>query len=251
VRTGRACSRATTSCRENRCPGNAAQRRLYRHFDAIVVHTASGRERLVGELGVDAQRVHVIPHGVLTHLAEGPAAAPAFQTELPVVLFFGLLRPYKGLDLLLEAWRGIEGAELWIVGAARMDISGLQAAAPANVRFDPRFIDDQHLRGYFRRADLVVLPYREIDQSGVLFTALAFGKPLLVSDVGGFAEFAASGAARAFPAGDARALHEALLELLADPGALAALAARSREVARESYSWDRIAGRTLELYRSL
>jgi glycosyltransferase involved in cell wall biosynthesis len=229
----------------------AAQRRLYRHFDAIVVHTAHGRERLIGELGVDPERVHVIPHGVLTHLAEGPVAAPAFRSELPVVLFFGLLRPYKGLDLLLEAWRGIEDAELWIAGGARMDISKLRAAAPANVRFDTRFIDDPHLRGYFSRADLVVLPYREIDQSGVLFTTLAFGKPLLVSDAGGFAELAASGAARAFPSGDAGALHEALRELLADAAERGAIATRAREVVRERYSWDRIAARTLELYESL
>ena len=71
------------------------------------------------------------------------------------------------------------------------------------MRFVPRFIADDELPAYFRRADLVVLPYREIDQSGVLFTALAFGKPLLLSDVGGFPEMAATGAARTFPAGDA------------------------------------------------
>ncbi len=96
------------------------------------------------------------------------------------------MRPYKGIDLLLEAWRGIDDAELWIAGMPRMDISALQATAPPGVRFVPRFIGDDELPAYFRRADLVVLPYREIDQSGVLFTALAFGKPLLLSDVGGF-----------------------------------------------------------------
>ena len=78
----------------------------------------------------------------------------------------------------------------------------------------PRFIADAELPAYFRRADLVVLPYREIDQSGVLFTALAFGKPLLLSDVGGFPEVAATGAARTFPAGDAGPSREALRELL-------------------------------------
>ena len=62
-----------------------------------------------------------------------------------------------------------------------------------------------------------MLPYREIDQSGVLFTALAFGKPLLLSDVGGFPEVAATGAARTFPAGDVGALRDALSELLGDP----------------------------------
>ena len=96
-------------------------------------------------------------------------------------------------------------------------------------------------RAYFQRADLVVLPYREIDQSGVLFTALAFGKPLLLSDVGGFPEVAATGAARTFPAGDVPALHAALRGLLADPAALATMAGRARAAAAGPYSWEAIA----------
>ena len=134
---------------------------------------------------MDPYRVCVIPHGVFAHLADTPTQPPPFETEKPVVLCFGLMRPYKGIDVLLEAWRGIDEAELWIAGMPRMDISSLLADAPPNVRFVPRFVTDSELPAYFQRADLVVLPYREIDQSGVLFTALAFGKPLLLSDVGG------------------------------------------------------------------
>jgi glycosyltransferase involved in cell wall biosynthesis len=248
--------------REARPGQRAAQRRLYDRFDAIVVHSEHGRRRLTGELGVDPERVHVIPHGVFEHLAAGAtstttaidgvaSAQPPFATDRPVVLCFGLMRPYKGIDLLLEAWRGIEDAELWIAGMPRMDISALRATAPPGVRFVPRFIGDDELPAYFRRADLVVLPYREIDQSGVLFTALAFGKPLLLSDVGGFPEIAATGAARSFPAGDARALHDALRELLDDEPARAALGARARELAAGEYSWPSIARRTLALYESL
>jgi glycosyltransferase involved in cell wall biosynthesis len=250
--------------REPRPGQRAAQRRLYERFDAVVVHSQSGRARLTDQLGLDPARVHVIPHGVLEHLAEGQpasgagAAAPfdggallPFQTEDPVVLCFGLMRPYKGIDLLLDAWRGIEGAELWIVGMPRMDIAPLQAAAPANVRFVPRFVGDLELPPYFRRADLVVLPYREIDQSGVLFTAMAFGKPMLLSDVGGFPEVAATGAARTFPAGNADALRSAMQELLADPAALAEMAAHARSAATGPYSWDSIAKQTLELYERL
>jgi glycosyltransferase involved in cell wall biosynthesis len=242
--------------REARRGQRAAQRRLYDRFDAIVVHSEHGRRRLTGELGIDPERVHVIAHGVLEHLAAGgpeerASERPPFATELPVVLCFGLMRPYKGIDLLLEAWRGIEDAELWIAGMPRMDISALQAAAPPGVRFVPRFIGDDELPAYFRRADLVVLPYREIDQSGVLFTALAFGKPLLLSDVGGFPEIAATGAARSFPAGDVGALHDSLRELIDDEPARAALAARARELAAGEYSWGAIAERTLALYESL
>jgi glycosyltransferase involved in cell wall biosynthesis len=241
--------------REPRRGQLAAQRRLYDRFDAVVVHSEHGRERLTHELGLGADRVHVIPHGVLSHLAE--VAPPAvegsapFQTGKPVVLCFGLIRPYKGIDVLLEAWRGIEDAELWIVGMPRMDISPLRASATPNVRFVPRFIADAELPPYFQRADLVVLPYRAIDQSGVLFTALAFGKPLLLSDVGGFPELASTGAARIVPAGDPAALRRALQELLGDPPALARMAARAREAAEGKYSWDSIARRTLDLYRSL
>ncbi len=242
--------------REPRRGQLVAQRRLYDRFDAVVVHSEHGRARLTRELGLDGDRVHVIPHGVFAHLADVPSPSTAggqapFQTEKPVVLCFGLMRPYKGIDVLLEAWRGIVDAELWIAGMPRMDISSLRASAPENVRFVPRFITDSELPAYFRRADLVVLPYREIDQSGVLFTALAFGKPLLLSDVGGFPEVASTGAARIVPAGDPAALREALLELLGDPAALAAMASRAREAAEGRYSWDTIAAQALDLYRSL
>jgi glycosyltransferase involved in cell wall biosynthesis len=237
--------------REPRAGQREAQRRLYERFDAIVVHSEHGRERLTDELGIDAARVHVIPHGAFAHLAEAPEGPPPFQTGEKVVLFFGLMRPYKGIDVLLEAWRGIDDAELWIAGMPRMDISALQAQAPENVRFVPRFIGDDELAPYFRRADLVVLPYREIEQSGVLFTALAFGKPLLLSDVGGFGEIAARGAARAVPPGDPVALRTALREMLDDPAALAELTLRAGELARGEYAWDQIARRTLALYEQL
>jgi glycosyltransferase involved in cell wall biosynthesis len=238
-------------------PGQlSAQRRLYDRFDAVVVHSEHGRARLTHELGVDADRVHVIPHGVFAHLADVPPSGAAggrapFQTDRPVVLCFGLMRPYKGIDVLLDAWRGIDDAELWIAGMPRMDIGQLRASAPPNVRFVPRFITDAELPAYFQRADLVVLPYREIDQSGVLFTALAFGKPLLLSDVGGFPEIAATGAARTVPAGDPAALRVALRELLSDPAALSAMAAHARAAADGPYAWDTIARQTLDLYESL
>ena len=233
-------------------PGQlAAQRRLYERFDAIVVHSAHGRARLIGELGVDPGRVHVIAHGAFAHLADRPPQPPPFATEKPVVLCFGLMRPYKGIDLLLDAWREIDGAELWIAGMPKFDVSHLRRSAPANVRFVARFVGDAELPAYFQRADLVVLPYREIDQSGVLFTALAFGKPMLLSDVGGFPEVAATGAARTFPAGDVPALSAALRELLSDPAALAAMAERARAAAAGPYSWAEIARRTLGLYESL
>ncbi len=238
--------------REARRGQRAAQRRLYGRFDAVVVHSEHGRRRLLDEVGVERDRVHVIPHGVFAHLAEQRLPeTPPFEADKPVVLCFGLMRPYKGIDVLLDAWRGIEDAELWIAGMPRMDIAPLRAAAPAGVRFVPRFIGDSELPAYFRAASLVVLPYREIDQSGVLFTALAFGKPLLLTDVGGFPEVAATGAATIVPAGDPGALHDALASLLGDPAALAEMSARAAQAGEGEYSWASIARRTTALYERL
>jgi glycosyltransferase involved in cell wall biosynthesis len=120
------------------------------------------------------------------------------------------------------------------------------------VRFVPRFIPDPEIPAYFRRADLVVLPYREIEQSGVLYTALAFEKPILVSAVGGFAELAeAHDAARLVPPGDGVALAGAIGELLDDPVERRRLALAARAAAEGPYSWERIGRQTLRLYESL
>lgn len=254
-------------------PGQlAAQKRLYERFDAVVVHSQNGRERLIAELGVAEERVHVISHGAFTHLVEGaafvaaiagaqrtePAAIEPPPDDRLVVLCFGLMRPYKGIDVLLDAWRGaspgqapIDGAELWIAGMPRMDVSALQAVSPANVRWDPRFVGDDELPAYFARADLVVLPYLEADQSGVLYTALAFGKPLLLSDVGGFPELADTGAARIVAAGDAAALSQALQELLADRDVLKRMGAAALAAAQGRYSWSHVADAHVALYEQL
>jgi len=228
-----------------------AQRQLYDRMDAIVVHTEHGRARLVDELGVPAARVHVIAHGILRPAGDAPLPPELPPYDGTVVLCFGLLRPYKGIDVLVEAWQGIEGAELWIVGAPRMDTAALRAAAPASVRFVERFVSEGEAAALFRRADLAVLPYREIEQSGVLFTALGFGVPLVLTDVGGFPDFAAAGAAELVPPGNAAALHDALGDLLGDPARRATLAMATLRLADEAHGWDAIARAHLELYDSL
>jgi glycosyltransferase involved in cell wall biosynthesis len=242
--------------REPRRGQIAATRRLMTRMDAVVTHSEHGASRLREELGLEPDRVRVVPHGAFDYLTrlreERPLPPELAAVEGPVVLFFGLVRPYKGLDVLLEAFRGVGGAELWVVGMPRMDIGPLRAMAGPNVRFVPRFITDPEIPAYFRRADLVVLPYREIDQSGVLYTALAFGKPMIVSAVGGFTELAQRhAAARLVPPEDPAALEAALTELLADEPARAELAAAAARAAAGPYSWNRAAEETMALYREL
>jgi glycosyltransferase involved in cell wall biosynthesis len=239
-------------------PGQVwAQRRLLHRVDAVIVHSAYGREQLVGRLGVSGSKVHVIPHGAFDHvaaIAPGPLPAELNGAGDPVVLFFGLLRPYKGIETLLRAWPGIGGARLWIAGRAMMDLAPLRALAGPGVQFVERFVSDAEAAALFARADVVVLPYartERFDQSGVLATALAFAKPIVVTDVGGFSEVARAGAARLVSPDDPAALHAALAELVSDPAARERLAAGASAAARGPYSWDAAAKATLEVYERI
>jgi glycosyltransferase involved in cell wall biosynthesis len=234
-------------------------RRLAERMDAVVVHTRRGAHRLA-ELGVDSGRGRVIPHGAFDHLTRQPDEAPLpaelAAVEGPVVLYFGTVRPYKGVDVLLRGFQEVEGAELWIVGrplATPMEpLHQLARQVPGRVRFVTRYVTDPEIPAFFRRADLVVLPHRSVDQSGVLYVGLAFGKPMVISAAGGFVEVAEEdGAARLVPPGDPGALAAAIEGLLADPGARDALGRRAADAAAARYSWSSIAERTLDLYREL
>jgi glycosyltransferase involved in cell wall biosynthesis len=206
-------------------------RRLAAKMDAVIVHTRHGADLLGGD------RVHVIPHGAFEHLTrqrdEQPLPPELAAVEGPVVLYFGLVRPYKGVDVLVDAFRQVEGAELWVVGRPlEVSIEHLRLRAPERVRFV-----DRHL---------------SVDVSGVLFAGLAFGKAMVLSDVGGFREIVEEhGAGRPVPPGDPDALAAAIGELLADPGARAELERHAAAAASGPYSWDRVAEATQRVYEEV
>jgi glycosyltransferase involved in cell wall biosynthesis len=235
-----------------------ATRRVFDEMDAVVAHSEHSARRLRDEVGLDEAKVRVIPHGAFDYLTrlpeEKPLPAELAGAEGPVILCFGLLRPYKGIEVLLEAFGRVEGAELWIVGNPRMDVEPLQrlaAEAPGRVRFLTRFVEEAEIPAIFRRADLVVLPYLDAEHSGVLYTALAFAKPLVLSAVGGFPEVAATGAARLVAPGEADYLAATLVDLIGDEAARRELAEAARVAAAGPFSWEETGRRTIELYREL
>ena len=227
-------------------------------WTAIVAHSRHGSERLVSHFGVDPARLEVIPHGAFDYLTrqpeEEPLPADLARAEGPVILAFGLIRPYKGTEVLLEAAARMgEDAEIWVVGRPMVPMEPLRALAASagrTVRFVDRFVPDSQIPALMRRADVVALPYLNIEQSGVLYTALAFGRPLVLSAIGGFPEVADLGAARTVPPGDPDALAGALDALLADPAERERLGAGALAAAKGHYSWDEIGRRTRRVLRA-
>lgn len=255
-----------------------AAKKVFGEMDAVIAHSELGGRRLVEEVGLPQERVRVIPHGAFDYLTRLPSEKPlpkelrdpspvweeVDEPEAPVILFFGLLRPYKGLDVLLRAAEqlaaptGETAPELWIVGNPRMDLTGLKEQASKlrlDVRWVTRFIEDPEIPAIMREADVLVLPYLDGEQSGVLYTGLAFGKAMVVSDIGGIGEVAREHeAARVVPPGDALTLGRELAALTRGEGAAAAreeLAAKSRAAAEGPFAWDGIARQTMNLYEEL
>ena len=181
-------------------------RRTFARMDAVIALSEHGAGILRDRVGLPAERVRVIPHGALDYLTELPDEAPLppelGAVEGPVVLFFGLIRPYKGVDVLLRAFRGGRGRGA--VGR-RSPVRGRSARA-ARARARPVTGESGSCRGSsttarsphsFAARRSSCLPYRHAEQSGVLYTAIAFGKAIVVTDVGGFPEVADEGAGEA------------------------------------------------------
>jgi len=176
-------------------------------------------------------------------------------------LFFGAIRPYKGLLTLLEAltklksenYRLIIAGQPWkIPGQDRNDwqtfIDNHDLADKLSLHLD--FIPDNEVAGYFVAADLVVLPYTFFNaQSGVGSVALPFGKPLLVSDLEGLEDIVASPES-IFKAGDSDDLATKLQAILSDDKLRQKLANDSQTKAKE-FGWDNIAKQTIDFYQSL
>jgi glycosyltransferase involved in cell wall biosynthesis len=162
----------------------------------LIVHTRSGRQALL-DRGVPAQKIAVIPHGPLQLSVPAPSA-PATRDPRWTVLLFGEIKPYKGLDLLIEAVASLpvearRELRVIVAGRPRMDLAPLVNRIDAlglQDQFDmrPRRLSEEEMAAVFAEADCFVFPYRQIDASGVYFLVKGLGKWLIASRVGIFAE---------------------------------------------------------------
>jgi len=207
--------------------------------ERVVVHSHRAVEQL-GELGLGRERITRIPHPVF----EGePLPAPEGRT----LLFFGLIRDYKGLDTLLRALPEIPDAELVVAGDP---LDPVPASSDGRVEWQLRFIPADEIPRLMTRAAAVVLPYRRLDSSGVLATAIGYRRPVVVTDVGSLGEIVREfGAGEVVPVDDPKALAEACTRLL-EPKALAAAAAGAERAAQE-LTWERSAVEHDRLYREV
>ena len=179
----------------------------------------------------------------------------------PTVLLFGVIRPYKGYDYLLEAWpkvtEEIEKARLVIAGRADNEVQdGIESIVKkeeieASVTRIYRYVSDDELMKIIEDADVLVYPYNNITQSGALFTGMGEGKAIVATDVGGLGETLQDGdTGLLVEFGDHEQLANALIDLLQHPEKRSRLGRAAREDLNTRLSWEQIARRTVDCYRS-
>lgn len=191
----------------------------------------------------------VLFHPLYDHFPAMPSRADArkqlgIPEDAKCLLFFGLIRPYKGLEGLLRAWRGLAedrpDLHLIVAGECYGDWSPYQALIEASghanrIHVHQHFIPDEKVGTYFGAADCVTLPYERASQSGVTAMALHYGIPTVCSDVGGLSEYVMPGeTGELAPAKSPSELHSAILRALETDYPTAGFAAMRRR-----YSWAR------------
>ena len=195
-------------------------------------------------------RYEVLPHPVYDHFGvrlerEEACRELGLDPARKTLLFFGLIRDYKGLDILLEAFRSLpDDYQLVVAGEPYGSFEKYQRILDSlpgkeRVKVFPRYIRDSEVKLYFSAADVSVLPYRTATQSGISAASYHFEVPLIVTDVGGLKETIGDrGTGLVAPRADAEDVRKEILRFFDDPSiAEGCRAAIKRE--KERLSWNR------------
>jgi glycosyltransferase involved in cell wall biosynthesis len=244
----------------------------YRLSDHIFVHTEEMKSALFSSFGVAGDKVTVIPFGINTTVPNTSLSSSDARRRLGLgasdraLLFFGNIAPYKGLHCLiaafLDASRKDGNYRLIIAGRRKgpddywrqiqetINRCGLSDRIVQRIEYIP----DEQTETYFKAADVLVLPYTHIFQSGVLFLGYGFGLPVIAADVGSLREEIVEGETGfVFKRGDSAALAEAISRYFESDlfRNLERRRAAIVEYATERYSWSTVAGRTTRVYSHL
>lgn len=250
----------------------AAYARLYSQFDVIFVHHEINENDFRETFPSSAGKVTRIVHGneeIFDRLSDKNLDAATLRQDLAlvpstrVILFFGTLTSYKGLDILLAAFSTVAERQsdvtlvvagfpfgdfdpkTWLAEAARLGLC-------ERVRLVPRYIEDSEVRAFMDLASVAAFPYREIYQSGAIQVALTFGVPVVATRVGAMAEVVRHEVTGLLvePENPER-LATALLRILADPATARSMGAAAAADAQERFSWRGVAREILASYSRL
>ncbi len=260
-------------------------KKIYEIADAIIVHSKNSEEEILEKMSVKKEKLYIIPHGNYIFIRE---ISPPMNKEKAramlgigpddhVLLFFGLIREYKGLDLLFQSLAQVLGyfsgnrkktsqgetdpkaIKLLIAGKAPHGFGNYaamikQLGLSENVVEYIKYIPLDEVGIFFSASDVVILPYRKIYQSGAIQMAYAYARPVIATATGGLSESVIDGrTGYLVKPGDSEDLARAIIKTLEDKeeGCLEKMGETAFNVAKKIYGWDSIARKTMGVYESV
>ncbi len=244
----------------------------YRQCDHIFLHTEKMKAELVAGYGVPEAKASVIPFGINSTVPDTALTPAEARRRLGVgerdktLLFFGNIAPYKGVEFLVDAFIAVAGRaenyRLIIAGRPKGSEdywAGLLAKinaspVPNKIILKIEYVPDAETEIYFKAADILILPYTHVFQSGVLFLGYNFGLPSIAADVGSLKEEIVEGETGfVFKPCDTADLTRAIERYFASDLYLQLQSRRQaiREFANERYSWSKVVRITTEVYSRL
>lgn len=251
--------------------GHRLLRAIYTRMNGVFIHFGTNRDRFLETFEIPVDHVLEIPHGnqeLIRELGDPAYGADDVRRELgasesqPIVLLFGVLSSYKGIDRLIswmpEVLDAVPGALLVIVGhpLPGFDVTELETLAADMgiahaVRIVARYVPTPEIHAWFEASSVVALPYRQGYQSGVVHLAQTFGRAVVASEVGGLSESIRDGLTGRVVADDpdGGAFASVLVDLLTHGDRLAAMGAAARQASERDFGWEGVARTLLGAYR--
>ncbi|WP_048184622.1 glycosyltransferase [Methanosarcina siciliae] len=229
---------------------------LRKNLDAYITHSESDKKLVAERYSISPENIHVIPHGLYDQYGNVLDSKEAKKTlsikEEFVILSFGLIRKYKGIPYLIRAFEQLpaeilEKTRLLIVGEIWEDRKELLdqievSSCSDRITLVDEYVPDEKVSLYFSAADVVVLPYLRASQSGIAHIAMSFGKPVVVSEVGGLKESMAGYEGTFFvPPGDVESIRQTIPNLLG----------KNERYEAPDQKWDKIINSYIELIQSM
>ncbi|MCZ6703779.1 MAG: glycosyltransferase family 4 protein [Ignavibacteria bacterium] len=229
---------------------------VYKKADILFVHSNTNKRTLAQQIKLDEEKIKVVPHGdfdtyIPDRIVTKSAARKFFSLsqEQNVILFFGAIKEYKGLDILLNSlsFSSTKINNLTLIIAGWVDDRKLESKCtniisklPKEIKviYHAEFIPSAEVAKYFIACDVVVLPYRRISHSGVLHLAYSFGKPVIATNVGDFKETIEEGKSGFVLSSNSQEnLSEKIIQAFSDRLKLEEMGKYARHLSETKYSW--------------
>ncbi|MEK6777573.1 MAG: glycosyltransferase family 4 protein [bacterium] len=242
---------------------------IYGLASAVILHAEQNKTDFLKIFPISQSKLWVIPHGSYAFFSAGHSVSKEearkrlrIPLDAGVILFFGAIRPYKGLHELIRAFSELlrRGNDAFLVIAGKVMV-GTEEEYWKSIRdhgvenrvvFRPEYIPFEEVAPYFSASDMVALPYDHIYDSGILHIALAMGVPVVATKVGSFIDHVQEGeTGHLVPAGDAHALVNALESLLKNKASRLRMGENAMRYDRQHFGWERIALKTEGLYKNI